>query len=688
MIDRKLLLNRHNPHLACPNPKSPLTVGNGEFAFTVDVTGLQTFYREQKEAHVPLCTMSQWGWHTAPAGEKRDVYFDPTQVIKTEYKNGNRVVRYASDCQPGNEEIYHWLRENPHRLNLCRLTFLWDGQEIQSSELEKVDQTLDLYEGIITSIFTLHGYRTEVKTICAGDWDVLGIRVDSEALMTGRLTVGMRFPYGCSDITASDWEQGELHQTQIIKGDESALNGKLCFHRILDRDQYYVTLNRESDSVLSRENEHGINLRNQGRTLVFTLGFSACEPGEAPEFEQVEKNSRRIWKQFWETCGMIDLHRSKDKRALELERRIILSQYLLNLQSCGSIPPQETGLTCNSWYGKFHLEMYPWHCGWAPLFNQVHRLEKSLGWYGRHLQKAKENAACNGYRGARWPKMTACDGTDSPSSIATLLIWQQPSIIYMLELAYQNGGGQKLLNEYWEVVKETADFMCDFALWNEQTGCYDLPSPLIPAQEEHNPATTKNPVFELEYWHFILHIAARWAKRLGKEVGKWVYTAEHMAPSAVKEGLYLACETCPSTFEEFNRDHPSMTGACGLIPGERIQRDTMKATLKKILACWDFNTMWGWDFAMMAMTAVRLGDPDGAIDILLKDSPKNAYVISGNNYQKGRTDLPLYLPGNGSLLLAAAMMTAGYRGCQREQPGFPDNGMWEVEYENIYPFPY
>ena len=98
--------------------------------------------------------------------------------------------------------------------------------------------------------------------------------------------------------------------------------------------------------------------------------------------------------------------------------------------------------------------------------------------------------------------------------------------------------------------------------------------------------------------------------------------------------------------------------------------------------------MWGWDFAMMAMTAIRLNDPETAIDILLKDSPKNSYVISGNNYQAGRTDLPLYLPGNGSLLLAAAMMTAGYAGCRKTLPGFPENGMWEVEYENIHPFPY
>jgi protein-glucosylgalactosylhydroxylysine glucosidase len=42
------------------DPLSPLSVGNGEFAFTADVTGLQTLVSEHENA-MPLCTMSQWG---------------------------------------------------------------------------------------------------------------------------------------------------------------------------------------------------------------------------------------------------------------------------------------------------------------------------------------------------------------------------------------------------------------------------------------------------------------------------------------------------------------------------------------------------------------------------------------------------------------------------------------------------
>ena len=43
--------------------------------------------------------------------------------------------------------------------------------------------------------------------------------------------------------------------------------------------------------------------------------------------------------------------------------------------------------------------------------------------------------------------------------------------------------------------------------------------------------------------------------------------------------------------------------------------------------------------------------------------------------------------GNGSLLLAAAIMAAGYDGCDRQTPGFPDDGQWIVEFENIDPLP-
>lgn len=688
MIDRKQLLKRNNPHLTAWEKESPLTVGNGSLAFTADVTGLQTFYQEQKEAYVPLCTMSQWGWHSTPAGPERSRFYKPEEVKKTAYESVRGTVYYASEVQPGNEEIYNWLRENPHRMNLARIGFLWDGKEIHPDQVTGCEQTLDLYEGVLRSRFTIDGYETETETVCAGNTDVLGFSIRSRALAEGRLSILIAFPYGSKDITASDWEHEQWHETSLEACKENQECPEAVFTRKLDRDSYKARLNCENRADLTQQKKHEWILAGREESLKFTVSFCPKGEPEGQEYAKTEADSRSRWEAYWNHCGMVELAGSKDERAPELERRIVLSQYLLALQSLGCMPPQETGLTCNSWYGKFHLEMYPWHCAWAALWNESGMLDGSLHWYKEHLQQAVENAACNGYKGARWPKMVDADAADSPSSIATLLIWQQPHILWMLDLVYSQTKDESLLEEFWDVIRETARFMCDFAVYNEKTGCYDLPAPLIPAQEEHDPRTTKNPVYELEYWGFALETAADWAAELGKDAENWREVAGHMAPLPEKDGRYLACETCPETFTRFNKDHPSMTAAFGLLPGKRVEPEKMRATIDKVLECWDFTTMWGWDFAMMAMTFVRLHEPEAAIEILLRDTPKNSYVASGNNYQRMRNDLPLYLPGNGSLLLAVAMMAAGYEGCTETMPGFPKNGKWKVVFENIAPFPY
>ncbi len=129
-----------------------------------------------------------------------------------------------------------------------------------------------------------------------------------------------------------------------------------------------------------------------------------------------------------------------------------------------------------------------------------------------------------------------------------------------------------------------------------------------------------------------------------------------------------------------------MVAALGLLPGDRIDKQIMQNTLDKIYQVWNFKTMWGWDFAMMAMTETRLGNPERALEILLRDTEKNQYMGNGHNCQVSRKDLPLYLPGNGSLLLAIPMMAVGFPGSSMEHPGFPQDGSWKVETEGIAPF--
>ena len=59
-ISRQAVTGRNNPVITKADPLASLTVGNGHFATTVDVTGLQSFPFDY-EAGVPLTAMSDWG---------------------------------------------------------------------------------------------------------------------------------------------------------------------------------------------------------------------------------------------------------------------------------------------------------------------------------------------------------------------------------------------------------------------------------------------------------------------------------------------------------------------------------------------------------------------------------------------------------------------------------------------------
>src|SRR5882757_1382413 len=64
-INRQALVERHTVINKTADTLASLSVGNGAFAFTVDITGLQSFPDVYK-AGVPLGTQSEWGWHSFP----------------------------------------------------------------------------------------------------------------------------------------------------------------------------------------------------------------------------------------------------------------------------------------------------------------------------------------------------------------------------------------------------------------------------------------------------------------------------------------------------------------------------------------------------------------------------------------------------------------------------------------------
>ena len=688
-IDRKALVLRHNIIVKKADSLSSITLGNGRFAFTTDVTGLQSFPLNYQKG-VPLGTQSEWGWHNFidTTGYKRE------EALRTYRLNGRDVSYMVQWNSPErNKKASDWFRQNPHRLQLGNLGFeisKKDGSLATLGDVQNIYQELNLWTGKLRSHFTVEGIAVEVATYCAGTEDAIGVKVRSPLIAEGRLKIKLLFPYPTGGWTdeGTNYLNADKHESKILISHD---NGAVLLHQ-LDTTRYYVGFKWEGDGIVEQKDAHYFLISPESKKdlFEFTAKFTFKKDlGYLPTFIDVRSGSESQWNNFWTRGGAIDFSGSTDKRAFELERRVVLSQYLLRAQEAGNYPPQETGLTYNSWFGKPHLEMTWWHAAHYALWGRIEYVEKLLGWYAGVADRAKNIARRQGFDGVRWQKMTDNKGEETPSSIGAFLIWQQPHFIYFAELCYRDRRDAKTLNRYKDLVFATADFMASFARYDSTSRSYILGKGLIPAQERFKAEETFNPTYELVYWKWALTIAQKWRERLKLPRNKkWDDLLNHLAQLPVQNDKYLFAESATDSYTnpEFKTDHPSVLAAFGIMPSTgQVNKSIMKNTFNWIWSDWSWNDTWGWDFPMTAMSATRLDMPEKAIDALLMNVQTNTYLRNGNNYQDDR--LRMYLPGNGGLLTAIAMMTAGYDGATQTMPGIPKNGRWKVKWEGLKKMP-
>lgn len=681
LIDRKALVNRNSPQITTFDSLASLSVGNGEFAYTVDATGLQTYPDIYKKG-VPLGTQSQWGWHefANPEGYKHQ-----ETLKKYDFGRGRIELYSVQFNEVGRpKEAANWFRVNPHRLHLGMIGFEFGSDSLSQSRITDVKQTLDLWEGGINSHFVLDGKPFEVHTSCHPKADMIAATIRSVA----HAGVNFRFPYPtgghCDD--ACNWTSNDKHATTIVTQDEH----QVVLKRTLDATTYFVTIRWEGKATFGEKDKNYFVLTPDEDVWAFTCAFTQVEAStEVSTAKQTQQAAAEYWTAFWENGGAVDFSACTDLRAKELERRVVLSQYLLAIQCAGTTPPQETGLTYNSWFGKFHLEMIWWHQAQFALWNRSDLLDRTLGWYEKVEPMAREIAQRQGFSGVRWMKMTDPSGTEAPSKVGSFLIWQQPHFIYLAELLYRSHPSDEVIQKYNRLVQETAQCMYSFATYEELEGRFVLKG-AIPAQETLRASETVNAPFELSYWHFAMETAQKWRERAGEKRNlEWDEMIDKLSPLAYNEDkLYLAAETATDTYKDirFTSDHMAVLGSVGILPMNKLIRDDyMKNTLHWIWDNWNWGKTWGWDYPMTAMNAARLGEPEKAVGALLMDKRTNTYLVNGHNYQDGR--LRVYLPGNGGLLTAIAMMCAGWDGCQTENPGFPKDGTWNVRWEGLTPMP-
>jgi hypothetical protein len=221
-IDRHALVTRHNPTITHVDPWAPLSVGNGGFAFTADVTGLQTFSDTYHAIGIPLETLARWAWHenANPNGYK-------LADANAPFTAHGRTVAYPTNAaSPAGQ----WLRENPQDVPLAQLALDFtraSGLPLKPDDIRAINQSLDLWSGTVTSRFTLVGSPVTVTVACDPGSDTLAVSLTSPLVATGKLGVRLAFPRGhdlkTKNNPALDWTNPDAHTTTVVKQTEKIL---------------------------------------------------------------------------------------------------------------------------------------------------------------------------------------------------------------------------------------------------------------------------------------------------------------------------------------------------------------------------------------------------------------------------------------------------------------------------------
>ncbi|KAI7153938.1 hypothetical protein KC324_g14530, partial [Hortaea werneckii] len=241
-IDRKTIVQSFNPYRTSSSNSTPLQVGNGNFAFGADVSGLQTW--------LPYNTLSSWCWHnrSLPSTPNQT---EPSDFTGLDWLTHDRLVNYAQP-NPAEAEISQWMIANPHRVNLGSVGLWFGDRDVLEEDVENTEQVLDMYTGVLTSSFTWDGSDVQVNTIPDPWSSTIAVELSSEKFADGALGMFLDYPY-MTDKNKFEapfvglWNATSNHTTELLHQSHR----RATIKHTMDDTIYYTTMSWNEDASLS-----------------------------------------------------------------------------------------------------------------------------------------------------------------------------------------------------------------------------------------------------------------------------------------------------------------------------------------------------------------------------------------------------------------------------------------------------
>lgn len=572
--------------------KNPVTIGNGDFAITLDQTGTQSLYETYKD--IPLSTMSNKNW-----------FYKDKKNIKPSYVDGKAYMLFNLDNDPN----YQINRQYPFKYSFMQILLYDNDKLIDINNIKDVKQELDLYKGIVTSSFNYKEKINKTISFICQDHDEFNFKLQSD-----NLNLALKFNY--PSYTKNGYRLDILPNV-LVKEDR-------------------ITLLYDDKNSLSFKLKSSSNYQIVENTLIFddnNVSFSLA-------LDEIKEG--KLLDEFWKCDNGIIIDNE------ELVKKMVLSKYLLHVNSTGIYPPQESGLTYNCWNSKFHLEMHLIHSLWNIYNNHVGDLVKSFDYYLSIMPSSLKRASLNGYKGLRFPKMTGPDGEDSPSNIGPLLIWQAPHILFMLQEIYYLYNKENIIKKYEPLISGTIDFMISFLTLKDSK--YQMLDPLLEACESIPLDRCQNPSFELEYWRYTLERQPKIDTVLyGHQRYDYLDITSKIITPKEDDGIYLKTYGVIDKYDLY-KDHPTEGFLMSFFKSKIVDKEKMVKTIDYILKNMDLSSYWGWDFPFLGLSLLNCGEIEKSIEVTQLNTINNQYLYNGYNTSP-RDDLKAYLPGNGAFLI-------------------------------------